>query len=358
MKKKNTAILAAGALIIVAVVIASLAARRNAEENPAQEGSQDKIAAAYDGARIKFIVPSAPGGGFDEYSRLLAPFLEKYTGATVEVLNVPGAGGMLGVNELYASPKDGMTLGIMNGSAMVTNRMAGLEGAEYRIEKFDYLGRVVADTRVLVVTDASKYKSFDDIRNATATVKIGATGLGGSSYVDGVITREALGLNVQIVHGFDSSSVIRQAMLRGNLAGSWGSWGSARDHVQSGQERVLLQTGKQRMQDLPDVPTVFEFVDSAQDPARARAILSAYDSLVSVGRPVAAPPGTPPGRLTFLRDAFDRAMHDPAFVAKAARAGRPLDYASADDMVGIVRDATSMQPDIEQLFVKAIRGEL
>lgn len=360
MKKKNVVILVAGGLVLAAVITVSLLARRGAGEAAAAQdrGTPGGASAFYAGKRIQFIVPSAPGGGFDEYSRLLAPYLEKYTGTTVEVLDVPGAGGMLGVNELYNSPRDGLTLGIMNGSAMVTNRMAGLKGADYQIDKFDYLGRVVADTRVLVVNNDSRYKSFDDIRTAGETVKIGATGLGGSSYVDGVITREAFGLNVRIVHGFDSSSVIRQAMLRGELAGTWGSWGSASDYVTSGQERVLLQTGKKRMKDLPDVPTVFEFVDSAGDPARARAILTAYDSLVSVGRPVAATPGTPAERLAFLRTAFDQAMHDPGFVRKAEKAGRPLDYVSGEEMMAIIRDATTMQPDIEELFIKAIRGKL
>ncbi|MGK0298198.1 MAG: tripartite-type tricarboxylate transporter receptor subunit TctC, partial [Gammaproteobacteria bacterium] len=288
----------------------------------------------------------------------LTPYLEKHTGALVKVFNLPGAGGMRSVNELYNSPKNGLTIAIMNGSAMVTNKLAGIKGADYNIEEFEYLGRVAADTRVLYVTAESGYNTFDDIRNSDKIVKLGATGLGGSGYIDGVISKEAFELNIQIIHGFDTLAVVTQSMMRGNLVGAWGPWGSAKYAVSSGTEKVILQSGRERIKDLPNIPAVFELIDKTNNPYRTRKILTAWDSLNAVGSPVATTPGTPQARVQFLRNGFNEAMHDPGFLKAAENADRPIHYASDAEIFEIIRNATNMEEDIEQLFVRAIRGEL
>jgi tripartite-type tricarboxylate transporter receptor subunit TctC len=341
------------------LIIVLLINQRSIQNNTAKGSlTQSEIANEFEGQSIRFLVPSAPGGGFDDYVRLLAPYIEKYTGAGVKVTNLPGAGGMRVANELYNSPGDGLTIAIINGSGMVINRLAGLKGANYQIEKFEYLGRVNADPRVLTVATESKYFTIEDIWNADESVKIGVTGLGGSGYVDGVISKEAFALNVQVIHGFDSSSAVRQSMLRGNIVGTWGSWGSAENAVKSGLERVVLQSGKVRTKDLPNVPAVFEFIDRTRNPEKTREILTAWDALISVGRPVATTPGTSADRVQFLRNAFSLAMHDPDFLQTTVTRNRPVHYASAVEMINIIKDATQMKGNIEQLFIKAIRGEL
>ena len=341
------------ALVLLPVVFGGLAACQPPEKN-----QNIDAASFYQGKKIRWIVPYSPGGGYDEYARLLSPYLNKYTGARFDILNLPGAGGMRGANELFNSPGDGLTIGLINGSALVTNELAGAKGAKYKIGEFEFLGRVVTDTHVLVVSKLSGFDSFEQILNAEEAVKIGATGLGGSTYVDAIISKEAFGLNINIIHGFDSSSVIRQAMLRGNIAGSWGSWGSAIDAVDDGRHIVVLQSGTERNAELPDVPTIFEMTDKSGDAARTLAILTAWESLNAVGRPIAAPPGISEDRLQLLRTAFDKTMHDPDFLSDVKRAGRAISYASGDEMSDIVESATTMPEDIEQLFIKAITGEL
>jgi len=327
---------------------------------PAQEAGPPKTGAAayFDGRIIKWIIPYSPGGGYDEYGRMIAPYLEKYTGARVDIVNLPGAGGMRGVNDLYNSTPNGLTIGTMNGSALVMNELAEMRGADYKITEFAYLGRVVADTRVFVVALASGYNSFEEIWKLGKSVKIGATGLGGSTYVDAVIANAALEMDLDIIHGFDSSSVVRQAMLRGNIVGTWGSWGSALDSVDEGTDKIILQSGRQRAADLPNVPTAFEMAEKTSNPERSKAILKAWEALHAVGRPIAVAPGTDPERVRFLSDALDSALHDPELVAEAARTGRPLSHASAEEMHQIVVDAMTMPDDVRRIFVRAIQGEL
>lgn len=325
-------------------------------------GQQDEAkagpAAFYDGRNIRWIVPYSPGGGYDEYARLLGPFLEKYTGARVDIVNLPGAGGMRGANELFNAPRNGLTIGLINGSALVVNEIAGMRGAEYKIAEFEYLGRIVADKRVFAVTLDSGYDTIQEVFEANGKFKVGATGLGGSTYLDAVVINEAFELSLDIVHGFDSSSNVKQSMLRGNISGTWGSWGSAVDAVDDGRHKVLLQSGRRRLPELPDVPTAFELADATVNPERARKILSAWELLHDVGRPLAVPPGTPPERLEFLRQAFAKAMQDPELLEIASKTHRPLDYAKADEMKGIIVDAVDLPDDIEPIFVRAVKGEL
>ncbi len=345
-------------LITIFAVISILLVVGTIRNQGVVHNTDEDVTAFFRGQIITWIIPYAPGGGYDEYARLLSPFLRKYTGARVDVENRPGAGGMKGVNELYISPNSGLVIGMINGSALVTSELAGVKGANYKLDQFAYLGRIVADPRVLVMSKAAGFNTFADVMISPAPVKIGATGLGGSTYVDAVVTKEAFDMNVEIIHGFDSSSVVRQEMLRGNIKGTWGSYGSAEEGIDEGAEVVMLQSGSKRLDALPDVPAVFEFADKTDNPQRTREILKAWDALIAVGRSVAAPPGTPENRLAFLRDAFDKAMHDPELVAMGKRTGRLFDFASGEEIHQITLNATNMPPDIKDLFVKAINGLL
>ena len=355
MKKNNVIITAGVFVVLVTLTLFALVTNRNRGE--VAQGSED-VAAFYKGKIIKWIIPYSPGGGYDEYARILSPYLSKYTGARVDVLNLPGAGGMRGVNELYSSPNDGLIIGMINGSALVTAEMSGISGANYKLDQFAYMGRIVADARVLVVSKQSGLNTFEDMINAQTPLKVGATGLGGSTYVDAVVSKETFNLNIEIIHGFDSSSIIRQEMLRGNIVGTWGSYGSAEEGVDEGAETIILQSGSKRLPDLQQVPTVFEYVDKTQSPERTKAILTAWDALIAVGRSVAAPPGISAERLEFLRAAFKSTMEDPELQALSLKSGRPFDFASGEDIHKITLAATVMPPDIKELFIKAIKGEL
>ena len=67
------------------------------------------------GKRLVYIVPTKPGGGYDAYARLIARHLPKHLPVkAVEVRNVPGASHLIGVQQLFAAPPDGLTLGTFN----------------------------------------------------------------------------------------------------------------------------------------------------------------------------------------------------------------------------------------------------
>lgn len=318
----------------------------------------DDVASFFNGAVLKWIIPNNPGGGYDEYTRLIAPYVEKYSGARVRLSNIPGSGGMRAMSELLVAPADGLTIGLINGSGMITSQVAAISNAAYQISELSFLARVVDDTRVLALSAGSKYLSFADMMNAEVPVKIGATGFGGSTYVDAVISRDLFGLNMNVIHGFNNSSAMRQAMLRGNIDGTWSSWGSAIDEVAAGQVRLVLQGGRTRAASLPDVPTIFEFLDKVADRERTQDVLDALATLHVVGRFVAAPPGLSAAKLQFLREVFRQALNDPQFLADAAKARRAVNYASGEQTERLVAATLAIPAEIQQVFIDSARSGL
>ena len=315
-----------------------------------------EAASFYDDNVIQWIVPYNPGGGYDEYSRAIAPYLEKYTGARIDLVNQPGAGGMKGANEIFTAPADGLTIGIINGVAMVANELSGRPGAKFKIAEYNYLGRIASDVRVLAISTDLPWSSLDDLAASEDPIILGATGLGGSIYVDSVVTGQALGLEQRVINGFDNSSDVRQAMLRGDVQGMWGSLGSALQGQEDGEHIIVAQSERERSPLLPDVPSVFEYTGASDDPDEAEAILNAWDAMNAVGRPVVAPPGVPDDRLAFLRDAFTQAMEDPDFIEMMKSADRELAFADGARIADVARSATEMTPEVEAVMVEAFGG--
>lgn len=330
------------------------AAPKELTEAEKKAAAMEEAASFYKGKIIKYIVPYDPGGGYDAISRTLAPYLQKYTGATVVIDNRPGGGGMLGLNELYRSRPDGLTIGILNAVACVTNTLAGIEGIRFEFAEFGWLGRIGTDPRVLAMRMDFPYRTFGEMLNAPEQVTIGATGLGGSTYVDAVITAKAFNLKQNLIHGYDSSSQIDLGMLRGEVDGMWGSYASRIPMLEAQEQFVILQSGKERHPDLPDVPTWFEFAATEE----AKAVITVLEATHAVGRPVAAPPGVPEERLMYLREAFYQAVHDPGFIEEMTKAGRTIEYLSGEDMTELAKQSLIMPDQIKEIFVKAIKGDI
>src|SRR5579871_5011703 len=72
--------------------------------------------AGFPARNIQFIIPYAPGGGFDVYVRVIAPVMENFLPHRVNIVpvNVAGGGGSKGTAQLYRARPDGYSIGIFN----------------------------------------------------------------------------------------------------------------------------------------------------------------------------------------------------------------------------------------------------
>src|SRR5688572_23052575 len=76
--------------------------------------SASASAQAFPSRPINLIIPFAPGGDTDIRARLLQPHLQKHLGQPVVMVNRPGAGGVIGYDQIAKAAPDGYTVGAIN----------------------------------------------------------------------------------------------------------------------------------------------------------------------------------------------------------------------------------------------------
>jgi tripartite-type tricarboxylate transporter receptor subunit TctC len=124
----------------------------------------DAVEDFYRGKSISLIVGYSAGGGYDIYARSVARYFGNHLpGAPkVVVVNMPGAGSLVAVNNLYnIAPKDGATIATF-GRGLPMEPLIGSTKTSFDASKFTWLGSVASELSVCAVTQKSKVKSFDD----------------------------------------------------------------------------------------------------------------------------------------------------------------------------------------------------
>src|ERR1700759_1687468 len=90
---------------------------------PEPSAGQSAEADFYKGKSVRILVGYGPGGGYDVWARLIAPYLAKYLGSNVVVENEPGAGGLAALSRLYHAPPDGLLIMIVNGPSAALQQL-------------------------------------------------------------------------------------------------------------------------------------------------------------------------------------------------------------------------------------------
>lgn len=258
--------------------------------------------AAFPDKDINWIVPYAPGGGFDAWSRQIAASMQKHLpqGVNVVVRNVTGAGGRTGSIALYRAKPDGYTVGLLDVAGLLPYQKAvGADKAGFDVEKYVWVGRVATEPWVLLVPAKLPLKSLADLK-ARKDLSWGIEGPGSTKWLFSIIQARELGLPMRFVSGYGGTGEMIPASLRGDFE-VWTNAGPAHiPYVNSGDLRALIQFGDKRMSAFPDVPTAKEL---------------GHDLVAEILRLLAAPPGTPADAANALEGAFLKAMNEPEFKA-------------------------------------------
>ncbi len=283
------------------------------------------------GRTITYIVCTGPGGGYDTYARLVARHLERHLqGARVVVRNVPGAAHLLGLDQLYAAPPDGLTIGTFTAS-LVFLELTGSTKRPFDFGRMSWIGKAAAEPRVLAVGARTPFRTLEDVRQTTGTISIATEGAQTSTDVTARLIARALGLRVQLIPGF-SEDEGQLAVLRGDVTAVLASPTSLQALVEGKHARSVLRLGGTLQFD-DGVPTLDDLDLTSDD----RAFLELLALQGQLGRITAGPPGIPQERLAALRRAYTATMHDPAFLAEAARRGLPIDSADGERLEAGVR---------------------
>lgn len=302
-------------------VLLSLAIGTITSLPPAQ--AQDAEKSFYAGKTVRMIVGSGVGGGYDVFSRMIAPYLAKTLGATVIIENVPGAGGLLAVNKLYASPGDGLQISLVQGTMVGLAQLTGDQAARFDLAKFSYLATVGAPPGLWLVGPDSPIREVQQAIDAKKKWRWASAGGTSGLGIGAAFTCEALKLDCHIVQGYKSSADAGLAVTRGEMDAVYVPESSANHFVKSKQNWALATISRTKSQFFQDRPTVFQATKIDADRLWAMDFLA---NLEGLGRLLMAPPGIPPARLAYLQAAIKETLHNPQLRAEGEKMERIIEY--------------------------------
>ncbi len=269
----------------------------------------------YNGRDVKIVIGAGLGGSYGLYSQLAAKYIGKYIpgNPTVVVESMPGAGGLKALNYTYdAAPKDGSVLTIAHAEVLFETLLG--ENTRFNAAEYNWIGRLADVEFVIVTSKASGIATLDDAK--AKAVPAAATGLRSVTAIGPELFNRFAGTKFEIIAGYDGTSAAFLSIEQGETSAVATSWPTLRiihgDKLDSGELIPIGAVSTERLSVLPDVPAITEF---ATDDV-SRTFLSIYGSGGFIGRSLATPPGVPEDRVAALREAFQKMIEDPEFLAE------------------------------------------
>lgn len=212
----------------------------------------------YPSKPVRMVVPFAPGGATDATGRLLANKMSDILGVQVFVENMPGASNQIGAEFVLREPADGYTIIL----ATISTALLGLTNAEFKTDLTEVLTpitgvmegpTVVAINAELPVKDAKAFLAY--AKDHPGELNFGSQG------ASDVLGNEAL----KAMAGIDTVTVryggggpVMQAFLSNQIQYGFFFPGVIAPHIESGAAVPVAVTSRERLPQLPDLPTVAE----------------------------------------------------------------------------------------------------
>jgi tripartite-type tricarboxylate transporter receptor subunit TctC len=319
-------------------------------------GSVADAADFYKDRTITFIIGSAPGGGYDTYSRLIASHLGRHIVGqpTIVPQNLPGAGSIRAANYLYnIAPKDGTSIGMVDEAIFlnqilgvqepttdaaklswfggVLRRIMGTQETKTDAVKFNWIGRILANSAILFVRREAVQKIEDAVEK-----ELIVSASGTASKLNWTVLKNAFGLKFKIVSGYQGSNESLLALMRGEADALSMPWSILRitgaELIRDKKINLLLQTGAEKDADLGNLPRMIDLARNDDE----RKLLELFASPSTIGRSVLAPPGTSVERVAELRRAFMAMTQDPTFLSDLKKARLELSPLSGEQLQAAV----------------------
>ena len=137
----------------------------------------DPVADFYRGKTVTLVISTSPGGEYDLHGRLIGRFIGRHIpGApTVVPQNMPGGGGVVAANYIYAvAPKDGTALLVIN-KQLPTTQATGEAALKADLTRLAWIGTLAPSSETMALWHTTGVKSVEDARRKE--VIIGSTGI-------------------------------------------------------------------------------------------------------------------------------------------------------------------------------------
>lgn len=288
-------------LFILVVVYPLLVACGNVEAGGAGSGSEADTGAAasvtYPTEVINIMAPAAPGGGWDQTARAMQTALSKSTGQNVQVYNVPGAGGTVGlaqfVNDHKGNPHQFMVSGLVMVGAIQTNK------SPVTLDQVTPIATLTTEWEAIVVPASSKYETLqqliEDFKANPTSISWGGGSAGGTDHILVGLIAKAAGVDPTQINyvAFAGGGEATAAILSGAVSAGVSGLSEFRDQVTAGEMRLLAVSSEEAIEGV-DAPTIKE---------------AGLDVALANWRGVFAPPDLPAEQQAAVVAAIQK-MHD------------------------------------------------
>jgi len=316
----------------------------------------------YKGKTILIVVASPPGGGYDTYTRAVAPHIGKYIpgNPTPIVQNMVGAGHLDTAHYIYNRAKpDGLTVGVWN-SGLVLRQALGDKSVKFKADQFGWIGAPHKGSPTCAIMGFTGLRTLKDVLNSKKPIKIGATSPGVTPWDLPKILNLTLGTKLDVIPGYEGTPRVRVALQIREVDGVCMSWESMRVMASAmldakGDDKLIpfITHGNPQDPEVKDLPRLNEVVKGEE----SRAILNAWLPQHDFQRPLTLPPGTPNERLGMLRKAFKATLEDPEFLAEAKRSELVIDYVSGEEIEKFVAQILAISPRTKKSLQFLVREQ-
>jgi tripartite-type tricarboxylate transporter receptor subunit TctC len=319
----------------------------------------------YAGKTIRVAVGFAAGGGYDTYARAVTRHMGKHIpgNPSFVVENMDGAGSLIAANYTYnKAERDGTFIGVWNG-AFVLYQALGDKAVRLDARKLNWIGAPVKGSPGCNIMAFTGLETMDEVLKSGKSLKMGAT-RAGSTYNDlPKILNQTVGTTFDVITGYTGTSKITVAMRSRELDGGCWGWESARVTARAmldakGDDELIpiIIHSKWEDPELKDVPITREYI-KAKGGKDGVELYNAWVNQYEFQRPLVFPPGVPKERVEILRKAFKATMEDPEFLAEAKKSKLKLDYVSATEINGLVKEILDISPKAKEGLQFLVRKE-
>jgi tripartite-type tricarboxylate transporter receptor subunit TctC len=318
----------------------------------AEAALAQSVAEFYTGRTITLLIPSSTGGINDLAGRLVAEHLGQFIPGHPKIVpeNVSNSSGAVLANRIYNdSKKDGTEIAIIE-RAVPQLAVQGHPDVKFDPLKMNWLGSLSSyanDAFIVAINSSNPVKSVEDLKGGSQSIRLGAMGPGITNLTFAILSKELLGLKIDIARGYTGAAPIFAAMRAGEVDGQaigLGSLkGAQRPLWDNHLVRPIVQFARRtRLPELADTPTGRELVKTPQD----LALLEFAEQPFFMALPFVAPPDVPQERVKALQDAFMAMTKNPAYLAAAEKVSLEASPIDGNAVLSLLMRSASTPKDV------------
>lgn len=210
---------------------------------------------------VKIVVPFGAGGAGDTLARVVAQHLQDILKQPFVIEDRPGAGGIVGTEQIVTAPPDGYTIGITNLSTLSLVPVINSEATYNPLNDFKHIAYVGGSPVVLAANPATGVQTLDDfityVRAPGHAFTFASSGVGSDGHLMGEAMAAALKVKSEHVP-YKSTAQALTDIVAGHVPFSTFTLSSTSSFLRAKSLNGIAVTTLQRLPDFPDLPTFAE----------------------------------------------------------------------------------------------------